>query len=381
MLSVLLCTRILKTYILFQVLTSFVQGELGLPCSLLSLTSHEGQKAFIRAKYKGDAFSMLENFVAQVNDAYCGPASAVTVLNSLGVGLPMQDPASGLDLPEFAYYTQDNVFSLETERVKPKAQIREEGLSLSELSTFIAAHSGVNATYRHSRDMRDMNEFRQLAVSALAQPNVYVIANFFRQTLQERGQGHHSPIAAYNEEIDSFLVLDVSRYKYPSWWVPVSELFAAVLPRDPSDVEDPGRGLVFVWAQTSNGTLQPSLGREFFSSGLDDGMPTYDFCDDVHSAFGLEVLSFLAGIGILCLPLLLFMSTGVIKVSYQAPSWGIVGIRNFWARDLRCSIKVQGHKQIATEFHQDQQRRAGADYELSATSFDDTELSPLCAVR
>ena len=62
----------------------------------------------------------------QVNDAYCGPASAVTVLNTLGVGQPLQTPDSGLDSNSFAYYDQDNVFDEATEQVKRKVDVRAE---------------------------------------------------------------------------------------------------------------------------------------------------------------------------------------------------------------------------------------------------------------
>ena len=54
---------------------------------------------------------------------------------------------------------------------------------------------------------------------ALAEPNRYVIVNYLRRTLgQERG-GHISPLAAYDADADRFLILDVSRYKYPPVWV------------------------------------------------------------------------------------------------------------------------------------------------------------------
>ena len=85
-------------------------------------------------------------------------------------------------------------------------------MSLEELSRFIAAHSGVNSTFRHSRGL-PLSEFRDLIISALAQPATFVIANFLRGSLDEAGAGHHSPLAAYNEAHDAVLVLDVSRYK------------------------------------------------------------------------------------------------------------------------------------------------------------------------
>ena len=67
-------------------------------------------------------------------------------------------------------------------------------------------------SFRHGRGM-PLHEFRDLVLSALAQPQTFVIANFFRRALNESGAGHHSPLAAYNREHDALLVLDVSRYK------------------------------------------------------------------------------------------------------------------------------------------------------------------------
>jgi hypothetical protein len=55
-----------------------------------------------------------------------------------------------------------------------------------------------------------------------------VIVNYLRKTIgQERG-GHISPIAAYNQRIDRFLILDVSRYKYPPVWVKAVDLWQAI---------------------------------------------------------------------------------------------------------------------------------------------------------
>ncbi len=44
---------------------------------------------------------------------------------------------------------------------------------------------------------------------------------------QERG-GHISPLAAYHEETDRFLILDVARYKYPPVWVEAATLWEAM---------------------------------------------------------------------------------------------------------------------------------------------------------
>ncbi|MEY2680786.1 MAG: hypothetical protein RL661_1017, partial [Pseudomonadota bacterium] len=37
-----------------------------------------------------------------------------------------------------------------------------------------------------------------------------------------------SPVAAYDEARDRFLILDVARYKYPPVWVRSEELYAAM---------------------------------------------------------------------------------------------------------------------------------------------------------
>ncbi|MGB6297273.1 MAG: phytochelatin synthase family protein, partial [Rivularia sp. (in: cyanobacteria)] len=56
--------------------------------------------------------------------------------------------------------------------------------------------------------------------------------------------GHISPLAAYNKETDRFLILDVSRYKYPPVWVKAEDLWKAMNTKD--SVSDKTRGFVLV---------------------------------------------------------------------------------------------------------------------------------------
>ena len=48
-------------------------------------------------------------------------------------------------------------------------------------------------------------------------------------------QGHISPLAAYDADTDRFLILDVSRFKYPPVWVGTAELFTAMNTTDPNN--------------------------------------------------------------------------------------------------------------------------------------------------
>jgi hypothetical protein len=57
--------------------------------------------------------------------------------------------------------------------------------------------------------------------------------------------GHISPLAAYDADSDRFLILDVSRYKYPPVWVETSALFAAMNTID-KDNDSKSRGFVIV---------------------------------------------------------------------------------------------------------------------------------------
>jgi hypothetical protein len=71
-----------------------------------------------------------------------------------------------------------------------------------------------------------------------------VIVNYSRSGLEQEGRGHISPLAAYDADTDRFLILDVSRYKYPPVWVETAQLFDAMA----RSIDDPvsGRGFVLV---------------------------------------------------------------------------------------------------------------------------------------
>ena len=72
-----------------------------------------------------------------------------------------------------------------------------------------------------------------------------MIVNFLRSALGEERGGHFSPLGAYDEKEDRFLVLDVARYKYPPAWVRATDLFAAMNTPD-SDNDNQTRGYVVI---------------------------------------------------------------------------------------------------------------------------------------
>lgn len=59
-----------------------------------------------------------------------------------------------------------------------------------------------------------------------------IVVSFSRGVLQQTGDGHYSPIAAYHQKSDTCLVLDVARFKYQPYWVPIPLLYKAMIPSD-----------------------------------------------------------------------------------------------------------------------------------------------------
>ena len=88
---------------------------------------------------------------------------------------------------------------------------------------------------------QDKSALEKKLIEALANPKQYILVNYHRKMLNQVGAGHISPLAAYNKKEDSFLILDVARYKYPSYWVKWSDLSKAM-----AEVENNTRGFIIV---------------------------------------------------------------------------------------------------------------------------------------
>jgi hypothetical protein len=212
--------------------------KLPLASNLIDFDSPEGEKLLINSKSRNDFFPLITQFVTQNNQAYCGVASIVMVLNSLKVPAP--------EAPQYKPYrvfTQENFFSNEkTANVITAEAVSRQGMTLDELGGLLASYD-VKVQVYHAGDT-NLEKFRKLASDNLKQPGNFVIVNYLRKEIgQERG-GHISPIAAYNEKTDRFLILDVSRYKYPPVWVKTSDLWKAMNTVD--SVSRKTRGFVFV---------------------------------------------------------------------------------------------------------------------------------------
>jgi len=215
-----------------------IAQTLPLPEDLIAFNSPEGEELLLESEAKADFWNLSMQFVTQINQAYCGVASMVMVLNSMGIPAPESPQYEPYDV-----FTQENFFdNPETQEVIGADVVARQGMTLQELGGLLNSYS-VDVQVYHSAET-SLDEFRRLVVENLEQPRNFVLVNYLRSEIgQERG-GHISPVAAYEEESDRFLILDVARYKYPPVWVEAEELWQAMATMDSTSGQT--RGFVLV---------------------------------------------------------------------------------------------------------------------------------------
>ncbi len=222
-----------------NVVTSAARAEtLPLPGNLTDLSSDEGEQYLLESRAHAAYLPIADNFVTQKTRAYCGVASIVMVLNAAGVPAPTT--------PEYQPYhtfTQDNLLDERTESVLPQALLARQGMTLDQLGGLLALHP-LTIEVHHAAD-GGLDGFRAAARDYLAAKNHFVIVNYLRKAMGQQTGGHISPLAAYDDKVDRFLILDVARYKYPPVWVKTSDLFDAMNTTDAAN-DNKTRGYVLV---------------------------------------------------------------------------------------------------------------------------------------
>ena len=212
-------------------------------------------------------------FDAQINQAYCGPATVATMLNSLKYARRFRESNNNdgglinggwsFDLPidprynPYPYATQHDVLSGECVRttvIKHNANdsTAEDngifqppyGLNLEQSAKLLACHTSTQSSSTTNSDEWSisiqhvdpqslaLSRMRYELKSALIDPYARVMINYDRKGLGQVGGGHFSPLGAYHEKTDSFLIMDVAKYKYPPVWVGAATLYAAMATPD-----------------------------------------------------------------------------------------------------------------------------------------------------
>lgn len=212
--------------VLFLALPCAAQHD-PLPDGSVSLVSAEGRARLLRSQHKESYWPLSVRYETELGQSHCGPASAVMVLNALSTSSP-----TTLTHAPFKAFEQDNFFSKAVDAILPDAMVRRQGCTLEQLAAMVGSW-GTQVEVHHVNDEKS-DEFREAIKQSGQTGTSYVIVNFFRKPLSQAGGGHFSPIAAYDEETDSCLVMDVARYKYPPFWVPTEMMVRAMNTGDSS---------------------------------------------------------------------------------------------------------------------------------------------------
>jgi hypothetical protein len=189
--------------------------------------------------YSADFFAMQSGFDAQINQAYCGVASSAALLNSL------RSSAVNLTLPVDPRYKPYN-YATQTDLLDNKCSRRHVirhnatfdgvfhtpgGVSMLQIKALLQCHLPADVWQVVATQVNpaliSRDRFRKDIRSALRNGQARVLINYNRPELGQTGGGHFSPIASYSKEQDTFLIMDVAKYKYPPVWVSASRLYAA----------------------------------------------------------------------------------------------------------------------------------------------------------
>jgi hypothetical protein len=222
-----------------------------LSAPVIAFSSKESMRRLARSSHKVDFFQLVNHFEGQQNLGMCGPTSAVIILNTLhserdkstrptdptlfpeefAAGLP-----PGLE-PVFHRYSQGIFFDdprvtkvkkRETFYGRPTEEgARDPGMQLRQLHE-IFLQFGVDSEIQVVDDKASLDSIRQRLRENLDTADDYIVVNYHRPVLQQSGGGHISPVAAYDEVSDSFLVLDVNPNGKTWVWVRADTLIASM---------------------------------------------------------------------------------------------------------------------------------------------------------
>ncbi len=192
-----------------------------LPPALHSFTSPQGRRLFREALLAGSAeayFTLSGNFTMQSEPAFCGLGSLAMVLNALSV-----DPGKRWK-GVWRWYSDDMLECARTEDIK------RLGMTFRQFAT-LARCNGLLVQAKRA-DQVTRAEFLHDLTSITAGSERHMVVSFSRAALSQTGDGHFSPIAAYHPGERQVLVLDVARFKYPSYFCDVDLLYEAMQPVD-----------------------------------------------------------------------------------------------------------------------------------------------------
>ncbi|GAX10310.1 hypothetical protein FisN_3Lh513 [Fistulifera solaris] len=196
-----------------------------LPSHLTALHSTQGTHLLLEALTNNSAAAYIpltEHFCNQSDPAFCGITTLLMVLNAFAVD-PMVRWKGG-----WRYFGDETV--LLSQCCLSAELVRRVGVTMEQLQQLAVCH-GLRVQMERPITHNNEQLFRTHVKECLQpteHPSAMLVVSYARSALGQTGEGHFSPLAAYHEASDQVLLLDVARFKYPPYWVPVSELYQAM---------------------------------------------------------------------------------------------------------------------------------------------------------
>ncbi|GMP91311.1 hypothetical protein CsSME_00042064 [Camellia sinensis var. sinensis] len=179
----------------------------------VELASSEGEQLLLEAFQAGSAKGFVHvfgSYVALSEPGLYGLASISTVLNAL-------PPTSGSwrCCFEFLLDSCDNF-----------EKVIAEGLGFGKLA-FLAHCNGAKVEVFQT-NLCTIDDFRNYVLKCATSTDYHMVSYFDRSHFKQIGGSHISPIGAYHGGRDLVLVMDVSRFEYPPFWIPLTLLWQAM---------------------------------------------------------------------------------------------------------------------------------------------------------
>ena len=232
-----------------------------LPSSCTAFSSKRGKEIFasaLRNHGLKSYFALMEQHTTQTEPSFCGISTLVVVLNAFSIDpkqswkgpwrwyhegilnccLDLDEVKNrGITFPDFAClaicqglsvdirYAQSEEGSVEAFRAAVRKACVED--ISSELAGRENASVGTSlGPARNAENIVNGDDEEELRLRDL------LVVSYDRKTLGQTGSGHFSPLAAYDSESDSVLILDTARFKYGAHWIPLPLLHSAMIPKD-----------------------------------------------------------------------------------------------------------------------------------------------------
>lgn len=232
-------------------------GEVSDSVALVWFSSQEGRQLFSRSMQNAQAesyFPLTEQFLTQSAPPNCGPATLAMVLNSLRI-----DPGRVWKNP-WRWFTEETLTSCHS------IESNEVGTTMHKFALIAECNGATAQTF--FADKATIKLFRSIVRRVTASHTQRLVVCFDRAALGQTGTGHYSPVAAYDAETDRVLILDVARFKYPPYWVPVEDLFKAMVPVDYCTGKSRGFFVLSQAASDSNDFVPSDISTASCSSDL-----------------------------------------------------------------------------------------------------------------